>query len=79
MKSLYLLIEQFGKIIVNYIAEIGEMVLLTVNIFRQMFKKPFEKKLILEQMVKIGVESIPVAITTALFTGMVLALQAGYT
>ena len=72
-------IEQFGKIIVNYIAEIGEMVLLTVDIFRQMFKKPFEEKLILEQMVKIGVESIPVAVTTALFTGMVLALQAGYT
>ena len=55
------------------------MVLLTVDIFRQMFKKPFEEKLILEQMVKIGVESIPVAVTTALFTGMVLALQAGYT
>jgi len=35
--------------------------------------------LIFEQMVKIGVESVPVAITTALFTGMVLALQSGYT
>ena len=60
-------------------ADVGEMVLLTVNLHRQMFKKPFETKLILEQMVKVGVESIPVAITTALFTGMVLALQAGYT
>src|SRR5271170_7229523 len=57
----------------------GEMVFLTLNIFREIFKKPFEGNLILEQMVKIGVESIPVAITTALFTGMVLALQAGYT
>jgi len=52
---------------------------LTMNIFRQMFRKPFERKLIFEQMVKIGVESVPVAITTALFTGMVLALQSGYT
>ncbi len=57
----------------------GEMVFLTLNIFRQMFRKPFERKLIFEQMVKIGVESVPVAITTALFTGMVLALQSGYT
>jgi phospholipid/cholesterol/gamma-HCH transport system permease protein len=30
-------------------------------------------------MVKIGVQSVPVAITVGLFTGMVLALQAGYT
>jgi len=55
------------------------MVLLTLSLFRWMFKKPFDRELILRQMVKIGVNSIPVAITTALFTGMVLALQAGYT
>ncbi len=79
MKKLYALIEKFGKILVYYITDMGEMVFLTININREMFKQPFEGNLILEQMVKIGVESIPVAVTVGLFTGMVLALQAGYT
>ncbi len=76
MKSL---IERFGKTLSYFIHDMGEMVLLTLRINQWMFRKPFDGKLILQQMVKIGVESIPVAIITALFTGMVLALQAGYT
>jgi phospholipid/cholesterol/gamma-HCH transport system permease protein len=76
---LYSLIEDLGAFIIFFVTEIGEMVLLTLSLFRWMFKKPFDRELILRQMVKIGVNSIPVAITTALFTGMVLALQAGYT
>lgn len=76
---MYSLIEDFGAFIIFFVTEIGQMVLLTLSLFRWMFKKPFDRELILRQMVKIGVNSIPVAITTALFTGMVLALQAGYT
>ena len=76
---MYSLIEDLGAFIIFFVTEIGEMVLLTLSLFRWMFKKPFDRELILRQMVKIGVNSIPVAITTALFTGMVLALQAGYT
>ncbi len=72
-------IERFGKVLSYFIHDMGEMVFLTLRINQQMFVKPFDGKLILQQMVRIGVESIPVAITTALFTGMVLALQAGYT
>jgi ABC-type transporter Mla maintaining outer membrane lipid asymmetry permease subunit MlaE len=77
LKKLYSLIEQFGKILVYYITDMGEMVFLTIRINQQIFSKPFEGNLILEQMVKIGVQSVPVAITVGLFTGMVLALQAG--
>ncbi len=73
------LIERFGKTLAYFIHDMGEMVFLTLRINQWMFRKPFDGKLILQQMVKIGVESIPVAIITALFTGMVLALQAGYT
>jgi phospholipid/cholesterol/gamma-HCH transport system permease protein len=73
------LIEDFGSYIISLITQMGQIALLTLGIFRWMFKKPFDGELILRQMVKIGVESIPVAMTTALFTGMVLALQAGYT
>src|SRR5581483_11504372 len=72
-------IERFGKFLAYFIHDMGEMVFLLLGIHRWMFKKPFDGKLILEQMVKIGYESIPVAVNTALFTGMVLALQSGYT
>src|SRR5690348_7300173 len=76
MKSL---IERFGRFLSFFVHDMGEMVFLTARINSWMFRKPFDKKLILEQMVKIGYESVPVAINTALFTGMVLALQSGYT
>ncbi|MCK5242434.1 ABC transporter permease [bacterium] len=42
--------------------------------FRRFYYYP-----IIEQMVRVGVNSIPVVLTTALFTGMVLALQTGVT
>jgi phospholipid/cholesterol/gamma-HCH transport system permease protein len=72
-------IEKFGRFLAYFIHDMGEMVFLFLGVHRWMFKKPFDGKLILEQMVKVGFESIPVAINTALFTGMVLALQSGYT
>src|SRR5262249_36257931 len=58
---------------------LGRVSLLALGIYHWSFKKPFDRKLIFQQMTKIGVESVPVAITTAFFTGMVLALQSGYT
>src|SRR5580658_10213252 len=72
-------IERFGRVLTYFITDMGEMVFLAIGINRCMFRKPFDGKLIVQQMARIGVESVPVAITTALFTGMVLALQSGYT
>ena len=72
-------IQKFGALISYYIKDMGGMIFLFLGIHRWMFRKPFDGKLILQQMVRIGVQSIPVALTTALFTGMVLALQSGYT
>lgn len=72
-------VEGLGRFLVYCVTESGEMVLLTWRVFRWIFKKPFGAKLIFQQMFRVGVQSIPVAVTTALFTGMVLALQSGYT
>src|SRR5258708_31379781 len=72
-------IEAIGKTVIDFIHETGETVYLTIGIFRWMFRKPFDRKVIFQQMVNIGVCSVPVAMTTAVFTGMVLALQSGYT
>jgi phospholipid/cholesterol/gamma-HCH transport system permease protein len=39
------------------------------------FRPPFEGREWLRQMVRVGVESVPVVLLTAMFTGMVMALQ----
>ena len=39
------------------------------------FRRPFEGREWLKQMVRVGTDSIPVVVLTAMFTGMVLALQ----
>lgn len=39
------------------------------------FRPPYDVKEILRQMVRLGVDSIPVVFLTTMFTGMVLALQ----
>ncbi len=41
------------------------------------FQRPFRVRLTIEQMIHIGVMSIPIALLTATFTGMVLVLQTG--
>ncbi|MDA3793399.1 MAG: ABC transporter permease [Elusimicrobia bacterium] len=41
------------------------------------FKKPDEPANILKQMVRVGVNSIPIVLLSSFFTGMVLALQSG--
>ncbi len=41
------------------------------------FKKPDEPANIYRQMVRVGYESLPIVLLSALFTGMVLALQSG--
>jgi phospholipid/cholesterol/gamma-HCH transport system permease protein len=42
------------------------------------FVPPLKRRPILDQMNKIGVNSLPIAILTSLFTGMVLSLQSAY-
>jgi phospholipid/cholesterol/gamma-HCH transport system permease protein len=71
--------EKIGNVTLQFFGEMGEIFFLILGIHRWMFKKPFEPNLIFQQMVKIGVDTLPVSLTTALFTGMVLALQTGFT
>jgi len=42
------------------------------------FVPPLRRKNVVEQMKKIGVDSLPIVFLTSLFTGMVLALQSAY-
>ena len=61
-----------------FIKSIGELVILLYQAVRWIFIPPFRKKEIIDQMNKIGVMSLPIVSLTAIFTGMVLALQSAY-
>jgi phospholipid/cholesterol/gamma-HCH transport system permease protein len=56
----------------------GELAQLTVQAFTQLVRPPYEFSLWIQQMERIGVRSLGVASITAIFTGMVLALQTAY-
>jgi phospholipid/cholesterol/gamma-HCH transport system permease protein len=56
-------------------SEIGAVLIFFGQTLRWTFRRPFSLKPLLKQMEQIGVNSIPVVLTTALSTGMVLALQ----
>ena len=69
------LIEHIGLLIEGPIAGVGRIMLLLYSTIKQIFKPPFEIRNIVKQMLEIGVKSLPVVLITAVFTGMVLALQ----
>ncbi|HRC84314.1 MAG TPA: ABC transporter permease [Thermoanaerobaculia bacterium] len=56
----------------------GGLALLTARAFSALVRPPYEFPLWIRQMEQIGVKSLPVALITTVFTGMVLALQTAY-
>ncbi len=70
--------QKLGKITLNFLQEFGQITNLFIGILRnfpQIFKS---KKIILFQMEHIGVNSLPLVIIIAIFTGAVSAWQAAY-
>ena len=68
-------IEFIGESVRRPLEELGRIVLLLYSTLKWLLRPPFEVKNIVKQMMEIGVNSLPVVLITALFTGMVLALQ----
>ncbi|NIR14710.1 MAG: ABC transporter permease, partial [Desulfobacterales bacterium] len=64
-----------GSITLNFLTETGRVMLLLLYTLRQLVTPPYDLKLMIKQMMEVGVRSVPVVLVTALFTGMVLALQ----
>jgi len=79
--------DKISEPFISIFAEMGEIFLLLGRLLAATFYlllhpsqlRHFYYQPILEQMVRVGVDSIPVVMTTALFTGMVLAVQTGVT
>ncbi|MBL8697345.1 MAG: ABC transporter permease [Alphaproteobacteria bacterium] len=64
-----------GRVFLGFLAGIGRIALFTITAVSHCVRPPFYPTLIARQMLDIGYFSLPVVGLTALFTGMVLALQ----
>ena len=69
------LLELLGKKTLALLREMGAVIIFCGQTLRWTFSRPFYLKNLLKQMEQIGVNSVPVVLTTAISTGMVLALQ----
>jgi phospholipid/cholesterol/gamma-HCH transport system permease protein len=69
------LVELLGHYITVFAEELGRILLLFYSTTKQMIQPPFEVRNTFKQMLEIGIRSLPVVLITAVFTGMVLALQ----
>ena len=72
------LITLLGRVTLDFLAGIGAITTFSAEAIRQAARPPYYFRQIGRQMMEIGYYSLPVVGLTALFTGMVLALQ-GYT
>ncbi len=64
-----------GRVFLDFLGAIGRVAVFTFHGVRHIFAPPFYLRLLVKQMMSIGYFSLPVVGLTALFTGMVLALQ----
>jgi phospholipid/cholesterol/gamma-HCH transport system permease protein len=61
-----------------YLEQLGGMARLGWGTARLALRRPFERQLWLDQLYELGFRSLTITNVTLLFTGMVLALQTGY-
>src|SRR5688572_13782656 len=73
--SFTLLLAAVGRSFLGFMAATGRLTAFTGRGLAHMVMPPIYFRLIARQMVEIGYYSLPVVGLTALFTGMVLALQ----
>jgi phospholipid/cholesterol/gamma-HCH transport system permease protein len=64
-----------GRAVLSALQRIGAVVLFALEGVSHLFRPPFYGRIFLRHVVEIGYFSLPVVALTAIFTGMVLALQ----
>jgi phospholipid/cholesterol/gamma-HCH transport system permease protein len=69
------LLERIGRVFIRLFEETGLWFRMLWRTILWTFRPPFEGREWLRQMVRVGVDSIPVVFLTTMFTGMVMALQ----
>jgi len=68
-------LQPIGRVFLNFLASTGRLGLFTGSAISHCFRPPFYFRIIVNQMIEIGYYSLPVVGLTAIFTGMILALQ----
>jgi len=69
------LLQTVGRTFLNFLAAAGRLAIFTAVAVSHCLRPPFYPRLLVRQMIEIGYYSLPVVGLTAIFTGMVLALQ----
>src|SRR5436190_10622847 len=69
------ILERIGFVFIRVFEQTGLWFSALWDTVRWTFRRPFDGREWLRQMVRVGVDSIPVVVLTAMFTGMVLAMQ----
>lgn len=69
------LLRTVGRTFLNFLAAAGRLAIFTLVAISHCVRPPFYPRLLIRQMIEIGYYSLPVVGLTAIFTGMVLALQ----
>jgi phospholipid/cholesterol/gamma-HCH transport system permease protein len=70
--------ESIGSGLLKLMREIGETVLLALNLLSWMVRPPYRVRLLFNQCEFIGVGSLFIVLLTGLFTGLVFALQSDF-
>ena len=70
------MLARFGRMILNALAEVGQVVMLLVQASRYMLHIIANRKLVLDQMKIVGSDSLPLVLLVGSFTGAIAALQA---
>tara|TARA_B100000686_G_C16629345_1_gene883742 strand:+ start:99 stop:878 length:780 start_codon:yes stop_codon:yes gene_type:complete len=69
------LINTIGRVFIDFLTAIGRLAIFTGISVSHLFRPPFYPRILFRQVIEIGYYSLPVVGLTAVFTGMVLALQ----
>jgi len=72
------IVQKLGEKTINFIQEIGQISNLFISLLKYSSKLLKNRKLLLFQMEHIGVNSLPLVVVIAVFTGAVSAWQAAY-
>ena len=75
MKFLLSPVAGIGATVLGMLAWLGELALFALSGLSHIWRPPFYPRLVGRAFMEIGFYSLPVVALTALFTGMVLALQ----
>jgi len=75
MLSFLIPVQTIGRTFLRFLEATGRVSIFTLMAASHCLRPPFYPRLILRQMIEVGYYSLPVVGLTAIFTGMVLALQ----